>query len=84
VSHNFLLQVFVHESSSPQAPDNNIRVFSNFFKNSPRYSQVKVHTDINDTPVSHLPPVLTTPAANYATGTAGVVDTGGKFSTGGK
>ncbi len=27
----------------PQAPDNNIRIFSNFFENSRRYSQVKVH-----------------------------------------
>jgi hypothetical protein len=29
-----------------------------------------------------MPPVSTTPAANFATGTAGVVDTGGKFATG--
>jgi hypothetical protein len=28
------------------------------------------------------PPVLTTPAANFATSTAGVVNTGGKFATG--
>ncbi len=27
----------------PQAPDNNIRINSNFFENSRRYSQVKVH-----------------------------------------
>ncbi len=27
----------------PQAPDNNIRIISNFFENSRRYSQVKVH-----------------------------------------
>jgi hypothetical protein len=27
----------------PQAPDNNVRVFSNFFQNSRRYSQLKVH-----------------------------------------
>ncbi len=27
----------------PQVPDNNIRIISNFFKNSRRYSQVKVH-----------------------------------------
>ncbi len=27
----------------PQAPENNIRVISNFFENSRRYSQVKVH-----------------------------------------
>jgi hypothetical protein len=28
------------------------------------------------------PPVSTTPAPNFATGTTGVVDTGGKFATG--
>jgi len=28
------------------------------------------------------PPVPTTPAVNFAIGTAGVVDTGGKFATG--
>jgi hypothetical protein len=36
------------------------------------------------TPVANLPPVppvSTTPAANFATGTAGIVDTGGKFAT---
>ncbi len=27
----------------PQSPDNNIRIISNFFENSQRYSQVKVH-----------------------------------------
>ncbi len=27
----------------PQAPDNNIRIISNFFENSRRYLQVKVH-----------------------------------------
>ncbi len=34
------------------------------------------------TTTQHFPPVSTTPAANFATGTAGVVDTGGKFATG--
>jgi hypothetical protein len=32
------------------------------------------------TPVANLPPESTTPAANFATSTAGVVDTGGKFT----
>ncbi len=32
--------------------------------------------------MNHLPPVSTTLVANFATGTAGVVDTGGKFATG--
>jgi hypothetical protein len=30
--------------------------------------------------VANLPPESTTPAANFATSTAGVVDTGGKFT----
>jgi hypothetical protein len=34
------------------------------------------------TPVANLPLVITTPAANFATSSAGVVDTGGKFATG--
>jgi hypothetical protein len=36
------------------------------------------------TRVANLPPVSTTPAANFATstGTAGVVDTSGKFAAG--
>ncbi len=32
----------------PQTPENNTRVSLNFFKNSRRYSQVKVHHGIND------------------------------------
>jgi hypothetical protein len=32
--------------------------------------------------VTNLPPVSTTPATNFATSTAGVVDTAGKFATG--
>jgi hypothetical protein len=42
VSGDFLLQVFLW-ITFPQAPDNNIRIISNFFENSWRYSQVKVH-----------------------------------------
>ncbi len=34
------------------------------------------------TPVANLPPVSTTPAANFSTNFASVVDTGGKFATG--
>ncbi len=34
------------------------------------------------TPMANLPPVSTTLAANFATSTAGIVDTGGKFSNG--
>ncbi len=54
----------------PQAPDNNIWIISNFFENSRRYSQVKVHyrwqiaTGIHDTGGGKLPLLSTTPAAN--------------------
>ncbi len=42
VSRDFLLQVFSW-ITFPQAPDYNIRIISNFFENSRRYLQVKVH-----------------------------------------
>ncbi len=61
MSRDFLLQVFFHESPSPKSliiTDHNIRIISNFFKNSRRYSQVKVHQ------VANLPPVSMTPVAN--------------------
>jgi hypothetical protein len=35
---------------------------------------------VSMTPVAKLPPVSTTPAANFATSFACVVDTGGKFA----
>ncbi len=60
----FLLIIF------PQTPENNIRIISNFFENSPRYSQVKVHNQYQ-----------TTPVVNFPTGTSGVVYTTGKFAT---
>jgi hypothetical protein len=54
---------------------------SNFFENSRRYSQVKVHHR-STTPVANLPPV-----ANFNTNLApvvdtGVIDIGGKFAAG--
>ncbi len=69
--------------SFPPAPEYPIRTVSNFFENSRRYSQVKVHlrcqrhrwqiaAGIND----NLPPVSTTPAANFATSSPCAVDTG--------
>jgi hypothetical protein len=48
------------------------------FLNSRRYSQA---SPVSTTPAAKLPPVSTTPSANFATGFAGVVDTGGKFAT---
>jgi uncharacterized Zn-finger protein len=54
----------------PHAPENNIRVISNFRK------FVEIFAS------EGAPPVSTTPAANFATSTAGVVNTGGKIATG--
>ncbi len=48
----------------PQAPENNIKVISNFFKNSLANQGA--------------PPVSMTPVANFDTSSAFVVDTGGK------
>jgi hypothetical protein len=36
---------------------------------------------VSTTPVAKLPSVSVTPAANFATGTTGVVDTCGKFAS---
>ncbi len=55
----------------PQAPDTNIRIISNFFENSQRYSQVKVHHRCR----RHR-------QQNFATSSPCVVDSGGKFATG--
>ncbi len=79
VSWDFLLQVFSW-ITFPQAPDNNIRIISNFFENSRRYSQVKVHHRCQQhwwqilqpvplvllTPVANLSPVSTIPVANLS------------------
>ncbi len=67
VSQDFLLQVFFLESTSPQASKNNIRVILNFFENSRRYSQVKVHHRYQRHRRKILPPVqlvLLIPVAN--------------------
>ncbi len=69
----------------PQAPENNIRVILNFFENS----QVKVRpvwnlppvaklSAVSTTPAVNLPPVSTILAANFATSSTCVLDTGGK------
>jgi hypothetical protein len=67
VSQNFLFQVFSW-ITFPHAPENNIRVISNFFENS-RRSQVKLHhrVPISLTRVANLPLVSTTPVSNFAT-----------------
>ncbi len=72
VSRDFLLQVFFM-NHLPQAPDNNSRIISNFFENSRRYSQVKVHHQCqrHRWQICHRCQIA-----------AGINDTGGKFSTG--
>jgi hypothetical protein len=84
VSRDFLLLVFFSWISFPPAPEYPIRTISNFFENSRRYSQVKVHHRYqrHPTPAANLPLVSKTPAENFATSFACVVDTGGKFATG--
>jgi hypothetical protein len=92
VSQDFLLQVF-SLITFPKAPDNNIRINSNFFGNSRRYSQVKVHHQcqrhrwqichpgVNDTG-GILLPVSKTLAANLppvSTTPAANITTGGKL-----
>jgi hypothetical protein len=81
--HEIFCFRFFHESSSPKPlKKNNIRVISVFLENAWRYSQVKVHHRYQRHHVANLPPVSTALEANFATSTAGVVDTGGKFATG--
>ncbi len=76
--HNIFCFRFFHESSSPKPIENSIRVISNFFKNSLRYLQVKVHhwyqrhrrqiwpllPLVPTTPAVNLPPVSVTLVAN--------------------
>ncbi len=83
----FFVSGFFHESSSPKPPKITIGSFR--LENLRRYLQVKGTTGINDTggkcavsvnytggmtKAANLPPVSTTPAANFATGTAGFLD----------
>ncbi len=92
VSRNFLLLVFFMNQFPPSPrPEYPIKTISNFFEHSQRFRKSRCTTGINDTggklatgvnDTSGLPPVLTTPAANFATSFASVVDTDGKFTTG--
>ncbi len=65
--HKIFCLSFFSWITFPQAPDNNIRIISNFFENSRRYSQVKVHHRYQRHRRQILPPVplvLLTPVAN--------------------
>ncbi len=66
-----------------KAPKNNIRVISHFFKNLERYIFAnKDAPPVSTTPAENLSLVSMTPAANFATGTTGNVDTGGTVNCG--
>jgi hypothetical protein len=70
--HEIFCFWFFHESVSPQPrsiPLGLFRIFRKFVEIFARQG---------------APPVSTTPAANFATNFPSVVDTGGKFATGGK
>ncbi len=62
----------------PQAPDNNIRIISNFFENSRRYSQVKVHHRCQQ----HRWQICHRCQWHRWQIAAGINDTGSKFATG--
>jgi hypothetical protein len=64
----FFVSDFFHESSSPQAPENNTRVISNFFQ---KFAEIFASQG--------APLVSKTPVANFATSSASVIDIGGKF-----
>ncbi len=82
--HEIFCKWFFSWISFPPAPEYPIRTVTNFFENSQRYSQVKVHHRYqrHRWQAAKLPPVSTTPAANFATSFTSVVDTGGKFAAG--
>ncbi len=80
MSQDFLLQVFFHESSSPQLLKIKLGGHFKFFsKIHGEICKTRCTTDIK-TPVANLQQVSMTTVVN--SGTAGVVDTGGKFATG--
>jgi hypothetical protein len=90
--HEIFCFRFFHESPSPKPliiTLGSFRIFSKI-RGDIRKSRCttgvnntsgKFATGVNDTG-GKLPPVLTTPAANFATSSPCVVDTGGKFATG--
>jgi hypothetical protein len=82
---------FFHESVSPQPqsiPLGPFKIFSKIhgdirmsrFATGINNTGGKFATGVNDTG-GNLPPVSTTPAANFATSFPSIVDTGGKFAT---
>jgi hypothetical protein len=71
----FFAAGFFQGSSSPKPLKNNIRIISNFWEFA------EIFASQSAPGVANLPLVSTTLGANFATRTAGVVDTCGKFAT---
>jgi hypothetical protein len=71
----FLLVFFTNQFPYP------IRTVSNFLQ---KFAEIFASQAplVSTTLTANLPPVSQTPAANFATSSASVVDTGGKFATG--
>ncbi len=78
---DFLLLDFFNESVSPKPLIIPLGPFQIFSKIHGDIRSSSLTTGINDTG-GKLPPVSTTPAANFATSFTSVVDTGGKNATG--
>jgi hypothetical protein len=72
---------FFHESSSPNPLKQILRSFQIFQKFEFTESSQGA-PPVSTTPVTNLPPLSITVAVNFATGNAGVLDTGGKFAAG--
>jgi hypothetical protein len=68
--HKIFCSRFFHESSSPKP----LKITLGHFKFFRKFAEIFASQS--------APPVSTTPVANFATSSAGVVNTGGKFVTG--
>ncbi len=82
MSRDFFASGFFHESVSPKSLSIPLGPFRIFSKIRGDIRSSRLTTGTATTPVAKLPPVSTTPAANFATNFTSVVDTGGKFATG--
>ncbi len=76
--HEIFCFWFFSSITFPQAPDNNVRIISNFFENSRRYSQVKVHHRCQ----RHRWQICHRWQWHRWQIAAGINDTGGRFATG--
>ncbi len=76
----FFASGFFQESSSPKPLKITKESFRTFLKIRGDIFACEGAPPVSTTPVANLLPVATSPAANFTTGTAGVVYTGGKYS----